>query len=68
MRSERHCLATINYIHHNPVHHGYALLWTEWPWSSAARYLEQLGQAEAERVWKKYPIRGYGSSWDEADM
>jgi putative transposase len=23
MKSERHFLATLNYVHHNPVHHGY---------------------------------------------
>lgn len=55
-----------NYVHNNPVHHGYVRLWTEWPWSSAGEYLEQLGRAEAERVWKEYPILDYGKTWDEA--
>jgi putative transposase len=68
IRSERHFFATINYIHHNPVHHGYVRLWPEWPWSSAAEYLEQMGRAEAERVWKEYPIRDYGEKWDQADV
>lgn len=68
MRSERHFFATINYVHHNPVHHGYARLWTEWPWSSAAEYLEQMGRAEAGRVWKEYPIRDYGKKWDDAGI
>jgi putative transposase len=27
MKSERHFLATLNYVHHNPVHHGY-VRWT----------------------------------------
>lgn len=66
MRSERHFFATVNYVHNNPVHHGYVRLWTEWPWSSAAEYLEQMGRAEAERVWKEYPIRDYGKKWDDA--
>jgi putative transposase len=68
MRSERHFFATINYVHNNPVHHGYVRLWTEWPWSSAAEYLEQMGRAEAERVWKEYPIRDYGKKWDDAGI
>ena len=68
MRSERHFFATINYVNNNPVHHGYARLWTEWPWSSGAEYLEQMGRAEAERVWKEYPIRDYGKKWDDAGI
>jgi putative transposase len=35
MRSDRHFWATLNYVHHNPVRHGYVERWTEWPWSSA---------------------------------
>ena len=68
MRSERHFFATVNYVHNNPVHHGYVRQWNEWPWSSATQYLEQMGRAEAERVWKEYPIRDYGKKWDEAAM
>lgn len=65
MWSERHFLATINYVHNNPVHHGYTRLWTEWRWSSAAEYLERTGRVEAERVWREYPILGYGAKWDD---
>jgi putative transposase len=64
MRSERHFWATLNYVHHNPVHHGYVKRWTEWPWSSAAEYLNQMGRAEAEGVWRKYPLLRYGEKWD----
>jgi putative transposase len=68
MRSDRHFFATVNYVHHNPVHHGYVRLWTDWPWSSAAEYLEQMGRAEAKRTWKEYPIRDYGKKWDDAGI
>ena len=34
MRSEGHFFASINYIHANPVKHGYVEKATEWPWSS----------------------------------
>jgi len=68
MRSERHFFATINYVHNNPVHHGYVRLWADWPWSSAAEYLAQMGRVEAARVWAEYPVRDYGKKWDEAGV
>jgi putative transposase len=68
MRSDRHYFATLNYVHHNPVRHGYAELWTDWPWSSANEYLELKGFEEAKRIWKDYPIRDYGKDWDEPGM
>ncbi|MFN2510263.1 MAG: transposase [Pyrinomonadaceae bacterium] len=43
MKSERHFLATLNYVHHNAVHHGYVEHWQDWPWSSAREFLEQVG-------------------------
>ena len=64
MRSERHFWATLNYVHHNPVHHGYVKRWADWPWSSAPEYLEQMGRSEAERVWRDHPLRRYGEKWD----
>ena len=64
MRSENHFLATINYIHHNPVKHGHVERWQDWPWSSAADFLEQMGHEEAVRLWKEYPILDYGKKWD----
>ena len=64
IRSERHFWASVNYIHHNPVHHGYVEKWEEWPWSSASEYLRQIGREEAVRIWQKYPILDYGKGWD----
>lgn len=68
MRSDRHFWATLNYVHHNPVRHGYVERWTDWPWSSALEYLAQTGIGEAGRIWKDYPIRDYGKDWDRADL
>jgi REP-associated tyrosine transposase len=65
MRSEGHFWATLNYVHHNPVHHGYVERWTDWPWSSAADYLVQTGPDEARRIWQDYPLRDYGKGWDD---
>jgi putative transposase len=68
MRSDRHYWATLNYVHHNPVRHGYVRHWSDWPWSSAAEYLAQTGASEAERVWLEYPLHEYGKNWDEPEM
>jgi len=65
MRSEAHFWATVNYIHHNPVKHGYVLKWTEWPWSSAHDYLRDKGRDAAARIWKAYPLDDYGAGWDD---
>ncbi|HYR74732.1 MAG TPA: transposase [Pyrinomonadaceae bacterium] len=64
IRSERHFWATLNYIHHNPVHHGYAQKWQDWIWSSAAKFLESVGRARAAQIWKDYPILDFGKGWD----
>jgi putative transposase len=68
MRSDKHFWATFNYIHHNPVRHGYAAKWQEWPFSSAAGYLEQVGRSAAMETWLKYPVLDYGRGWDDPNL
>ena len=68
IRSERHFWATVNYVHHNPVRHGYVERWEDWPWSSANEYLRRIGEEDAARIWNEYPLLDYGSGWDEPDM
>ncbi len=63
-KSDRHFHASMNYVHHNPVRHGYVKFWQEWPWSSACEYLATVGKAEARRIWLTYPIKRYGQHWD----
>lgn len=65
MKSDRHYWATINYIHHNPVKHGYVDKWQDWPYSSAHQYLDEVGSNEARNIWNEYPITEYGKGWDE---
>lgn len=65
MRSDAHFWATVNYIHHNPVKHGYVDTWHEWPFSSAIGYLDNVGREEAARVWRAYPVLDYGKGWDD---
>ena len=67
VKSERHRWATLNYIHHNPVHHGYVAKWQDWPFSSAEGYLATAGREFAERVWNEYPLFEYGKGWDPPD-
>jgi putative transposase len=68
MRSDRHFWATVNYVHHNAVRHGYVRRWTDWRWSSATEYLARTGVNEAKRIWCDYPIHEYGAGWDEPAM
>ncbi len=68
IRSESHHWATLNYIHHNPVRHGYVKRWTDWPWSSAIDYLHAVGREEALRIWRAYPLLDYGEGWDDPKM
>jgi putative transposase len=68
MRSERHFWATVNYVHHNPVHHGYVKKWEEWPFSSAGEYLRAVGRHKALETWRNYPVRNYGKGWDDPEL
>lgn len=68
MRSEAHFWTTLNYIHHNAVHHRYIERWEDWPWSSAADYLAAVGDERADRLWHDYPLLDYGRGWDDADL
>jgi putative transposase len=64
MKTRRHFWATLNYVHHNPVHHGYVEHWQDWPWSSAREFIEAVGKPRALELWLAYPIPGYGKKWD----
>lgn len=64
MRSDRHFYTTINYIHNNPVKHGYVDKWSEWPYSTFHWYLEKKGRAWLVDLWREYPVLNYGEKWD----
>jgi putative transposase len=66
MRGDNHFWATVNYIHHNPVKHGYVNQWTDWPFSSAADFIEEVGREKAIEIWKNHPVLDYGKGWDDA--
>jgi putative transposase len=68
MKSEGHYYASLNYVLHNAVHHGYAEKWTEWPYCNAEQYLEDVGREKALRIWKSYPLYDYGKDWDPPEL
>ena len=68
IKSPEHYWATLNYVHHNPVKHGYVSKWEDWPWSSATDFLGDLGRTEAARLWRTYPIDTYGKGWDDPEL
>lgn len=68
IKSDRHFWATLDYVHHNPVHHGYVSQWQDWPFSSGASFIAECGRDRAADLWKEYPIEKYGKNWDPPDL
>jgi putative transposase len=54
-----------NYIHYNPVKHGYTLKWDEWPFSSAKEFLNDVGREKVTEYWESYPVFDMGQDWDK---
>jgi putative transposase len=65
IRNERHYYQALNYIHYNPVKHGYVDDPTMWAWSSVHLYLDTKGRDWLRTTWKEYPVGGFGSGWDD---
>lgn len=65
IRSPAHYYTTLNYLHYNPVKHGWAKSPYEWVQSSVFWYLEHEGREWLQDLWVTYPLRGYGRGWDE---
>jgi len=65
IRSPRHRLATIRYLHWNPVKHGYVDTPEAWPWSSYMLYVDRFGLKEWLSIENRYPIERFGRGWDD---
>jgi putative transposase len=65
IRSKGHYYTTLNYIHYNPVKHKLVDSPYDWPWSSVHWYQESNGRAWLQDLWRRYPPREYGKTWDE---
>ncbi len=66
IRNDRHFWTTMNYVHNNPVHHGYVKKWQEWSFSSAIDFLEKVGREKAKEIWLNYTLLDYGNGWDDS--
>jgi putative transposase len=68
IKSEGHFWATMNYVLHNAVRHGYVRRWQDWPYSNAAAYLSAVGIEVAKQRWLSYPLFDYGKDWDPPEL
>ena len=66
IRNDAHFYCALNYMHYNPVKHGYASDSYEWPWSSLTNYLDARGREWLRDAWKAYrPGDDFGKGWDD---
>jgi putative transposase len=66
IRNDEHLHLAFNYIHYNPVKHGYVSDAHEWPWSSLQVYYEDKGKDWLQEQWETYkPPDDLGKSWDD---
>lgn len=67
IRNEAHLHLAFNYIHYNPVKHGYVKSPYDWHWSSLSLYYDGMGRDWLRNHWKSYtPPPDFGKGWDDA--
>jgi putative transposase len=59
IRNERDYWEHFNYIHYNPIKHGYVQKLRDWPFSSLFSYLEDKGREWLDDCWWSYPSREF---------
>lgn len=65
IRDERDYWQYFNYIHYNPIKHGYVQQLRDWPYSSLFFYLETKGREWLDDCWRSYPIREFQIDKDD---
>ncbi len=65
IRNDAHFHIALNYVHYNPVKHGYVADAYEWPWSSLSNYFDTRGRDWLRTTWKMYPPGDFGKVWDD---
>lgn len=65
IRDDRHFYTALNYVHYNPVKHGYVDDAYEWPWSSLGNYSEAHGREWLRKTWREHPPGDFGKGWDD---
>ncbi|MCG3141458.1 MAG: hypothetical protein HDKAJFGB_02743 [Anaerolineae bacterium] len=64
MRTERDYWTRFNYIHHNPVKHGYVKQMQDWEFSSYGYYLKHKGEDWLADTWMQYPVIDFTDARD----
>lgn len=65
IRDQKHFYRALNYVHYNPVKHGYVETVYDWPWSSVHNYLDHYGRDWLREKWVAYKPDYLGKDWDE---
>jgi len=66
IRNDTHLRTAFNYIHYNPVKHGYVSDPYEWPWSSLQMYYDDRGENWLLEQWKAHQLPSdFGKGWDD---
>jgi putative transposase len=65
IRDERTFYRRFNYIHHNPVKHGYVKKCENYEFSSYNHYLEKKGRDYMDSIFAQYPIIDFTDRNDE---
>ena len=65
VRNESAYFRYLNYIHGNPVKHGYVRRADKWECTSLHIHLEKFGPEYLRELWALYPPRDIGEGWDD---
>lgn len=67
VRSEADYWTRFNYIHYNPIKHGYVRRFEAWPWSSYRHYLDHKGETWLMDALEQYPVIDFADPNDRFD-
>ena len=65
VRNDHQYFSILNYIHINPLKHGYVNDPYDWPWMSLQSYHDLEGPDWLREKWKTYPPGDFGKGWDD---
>ena len=67
IRNEGDFYTRFNYIHHNPVKHGYASQPEDYAFSSYQYYVRRFGEEWLQSAWEKFPILDFTPTEGDGD-
>lgn len=67
VRDEKDFWTKFNYIHYNPVKHGYVDRMDKWGYSSFPRFVTRFGEEWIDDVLRTYPVIDYDFEGEKAD-